>query len=208
MPGDTSENLYHVLLTSIDLKKDPSGAAQDVSIKATFTSLPSAKAFSRTLLTSLGYERDFFTTYDELGSYTGDWPHGDGVQVYAAVAESEILKVELKTAENKFGYQGDESGRVTRELWHVVQTTIHYNLDRSGAKRDSVIEGSYETAEQARQSARTALLDEDVRKEDFAEYDEFGGTQGDWTWGEDVVVHAVGQGGENYVVRVLQAGGK
>lgn len=207
MNDDTSENLYHVLLTIIDLKKDATGAAQDVSIRGTFTSLPSAKTSARSLLTDLGYEKDFFTTYDVRGSHEGDWPHGDGVQVYAAVPESEILRVELQTAANRFGFEGDATGRVARELWHVLQTTIHYNFDRSGAKRDSTIEGSYESGERARQAALGALLDEDVTKESFEEYDEVTRKE-DWGWGEDVVVHAVGKAGENFIVRVLQASGK
>lgn len=208
MNGDANENLYLIKLTAINLKKEPAGSAQDVSIKGTFTSLPAAKAFCKTLLTSLGYDKEFFPTYDVRSEYAGDWPHGDGVQVYASVPDSEIFKVELETEPNKFGLKAEgEDGRILRELWHVLQVTIHYNIDRSGAKRDSTVEGSYETVQQARQAALAALLDEDVTKENFAEYDEFK-DQKDWPYGEDVVVHAVGQSGENYLVKVLKTGGK
>jgi len=204
MSGSAAEeNLYHIKVTSINLKKDPAGSAQDVSIRGTFTSLDSAKKASLSTLQNMGYEMDFFPTYDVRSKYSGDWPHGDGVQVYAAVPESDILKVEIQTTPNKLGFTGDENGEIAEELWFVLQTTIYYNLDASGAKRDSLIEGTYGTAEQANQTALTVLLDPDVSKKDFAEYDEFTG-QTDWPYGETVVVHAVGQTGENFLVGVVQ----
>jgi len=204
MNGSTAEeNVYHVMVTSINLKKDAAGSAQDVSIRGTYTSLASAKKASLSTLQNLGYEKDFFTTYDVRSEYSGDWPHGDGVQVYAAVPGSDILTVEIQTTPNKLDFTGDEKGKVAEQLWYVLQTIIHYNLDASGAKRDSVIEGMYEATEQAKQAALTVLLDNDVSKEDFAEYDEFHG-QNDWPYGETVVVHAVGQTGENFLVRVVQ----
>jgi len=201
--GEISEALFHIKRTLINLKKDPAGAAQEVDIKGTYTDLRGAKAAAKKILFDEGYEREFFSTYEVKGHNGEAWEHGDECQVYAVAPESGIFRVEIQTAENKLGFVGGADGKVGQELYHVLQTTIHYNLDRSGAKRDTTIEDTLDTAEQARQRALTVLLDEDISKENFERYDENTG-QEDWPFDEDTVVHAVGQGGENYLVQVIK----
>jgi len=204
--GETNEALFHIKRTLINLKEDPAGAAQEVDIKGTYTDLAAAKAAATKTLFEEGYEREFFSIYDVKGKHEGDvWKHGDECQVYAVAPESGIFKVEIETAENKLGFVGDADGKVNQDLYHVLQTTIHYNLDRSGARRDATIEDTLDTVEQARQRALTVLLDEDITKESFERYDENRG-QEDWPFDEDTMVHAVGAGGENYLVKVIRGG--
>jgi len=66
------------------------------------------------------------------------------------------------------------------------------------------VEGTYATREAARKAARSALLDENVTKKSFAEYDEFDDARdvNEWPYGEDVLVHAVAGTGENFNVAV------
>jgi hypothetical protein len=66
------------------------------------------------------------------------------------------------------------------------------------------VEGTYPTCEAARTAARTAPLDSEVAKESFAEYDEFDDARdvSEWPYGEDVLVHAVAETGENFNVAV------
>lgn len=202
--GETSEALFHIKRTLINLKKDRTGAVQEVAIKGTYTNLAAAKAAAKETLFDEGYDREFFSIYDVKDNHEGEvWKHGDECQVYAVAPESGIFRVEIETSENRYGFVGGADGKVDQELYHVLQTTIHYNLDRSGARRDVTIEDTLGTAEQARQRALEVLLDEDVTKESFEKYDENMG-QEDWPFDEDILVHAVGSGGENYLVQVIK----
>jgi len=198
-----TEDIYVIKRTEIDMKNDPTGARQLVSLRSTYVDLRAAKEASKTALFEEGYEREWFPTFDVRADNADSWTHGDGVQVYAVAPEGEIFKVEIETVPNRAGFTGDDNGKVVGDVWHVLQTTIHYNLDRSGAKRDTVVEGTYRTFDAAKQAALGALLDEDVTKESFEEYDENTG-QEDWPFDEDTMVHAVGQGGENYLIQVLE----
>ena len=84
----------------------------------------------------------------------------------------------------------------------VLQTTIHYNTDRIGGNRTTEIEGTFPTRKAAFEAAHTILLDADVTKESFAEYDEKQDFEGEWPYGDEWLVHAVAETGENFLVFV------
>lgn len=84
----------------------------------------------------------------------------------------------------------------------VLQTTIDYNNDRIGGIQSTEVEGTYATRKEAFAAATTALLDDEVKKEDFAEYDTKDEFEGEWPYGDECLVHAVGQTGENFKVLV------
>ena len=84
----------------------------------------------------------------------------------------------------------------------VLQTIIDYNTDRVGGHQDTEIEGTYTTRKAAFEAAHTALLNEETTKESFAEYDEKEDFQGEWPYGDEVLVRAVGETGENFYVAV------
>jgi len=88
--------------------------------------------------------------------------------------------------------------------WTVLQTTIDYNKDTAGAIQNTEIEGTYLTRKEAYEAAKTALLDEEVTKNSFAEYEERTDPteKGEWPYGEEVWVHAVAETGENFNVAV------
>jgi hypothetical protein len=66
------------------------------------------------------------------------------------------------------------------------------------------VEGTYLTRDAARKAARLALLDQNVTKKDFAEYDEFDDARdvNEWPYGDTVLVHAAAETGENFNVAV------
>lgn len=200
--ADKSENFYHIMGTMIDYHRDPTGALQNRRICGTYTDLNSAKAAASHALLDQGYEEAWFTNFD-VKTRQQDWAHGDGTIVYARAPAGEVFTVTIQTAPNSFAFAGDAENKVTGELYHVLQTTIHYDKDRSGAVQDAEILGSFETYPAAKQMALTCLLDEDVTKESFAEYDENVG-QDDWPFDSDVMVHAVGETGENVVIAVVE----
>ncbi|OCK85857.1 hypothetical protein K432DRAFT_285901 [Lepidopterella palustris CBS 459.81] len=199
MAGDM---LYHIKRTMVDIKNDATGALQKVDILGTFTDLSKAKAAAKNALFAEGYEKEWFTEFEVKDG--AEWKHPDGTFVYAKAPDGETFTVALETTPNTLALMGDADGKVVeKQLFHVLQTTIHYNVDRSGANRETSLEGTYTTFEDAKNAAMGCLLDEDVRKESFVEYDEYDG-QEDWAFGEDTMVHAVGVGGENYLVAIIR----
>lgn len=197
----TTEMLYHVKLTMVDFKHDPTGALQKVDICGTYTDLEQAKTAAKNALIQSGYEESWFPVYDTRDT-SKEWTHGDGVFVYAKAPEGETFTVSLETTPDTLGLKGNADGKVEEKLFYVLQTSIHYDADRSGARRDTSIGGTYTSFDKAKDVAVTCLLDEDVTKDSFLEFDEYSG-QEDWAYGEDVMVHAVGGEGENYLVAVI-----
>jgi hypothetical protein len=195
--------LYHVKRTIVDFKNDATGALQKVDIRGTYTDLTNAKAAAKNALFDEGYEKDWFTIFDTHDTTEG-WKHGDGTFVFAQTIDGETFTVALETTPNTLGLKGNPDGKVEDKLFHILQTTIHYNIDRSGASRDTSLEGTYKTFEDAKNMALTCLIGDDVKKDSFVEFDEFSG-QEDWAYGENVMVHAVGIGGENYLVAVISS---
>ena len=194
------DSLFVVKRTILD-PKNPTGLSFNIALPATFTDLQAAKVESKALLSKEGYDTEFFTPY-EVKSDPSDWKYGDGVIVFAKAPSGEMFKVEIDTVQNSAGLQSDASGKVQQPLYHVVQTLVEYNNDRSGSERRTVVEGTYADQGQARDQALRVLLDTYLKREDFIEYDEYiDSTEG--PFGPDVIVHAVKEGGENVLVSVI-----
>ncbi len=71
-----------------------------------------------------------------------------------------------------------------------------------GGLQTTEVVGTYHTRKEAFEAAKTALLDAEVTKESFAEYDEKDAFKGEWPYPEEAVIHAVGQFGENFLIFV------
>lgn len=172
-----------------------------VTLHKTYASLPLAKQAAKVLLQEQGYDTEFFTGY-HIKDDSSEWKYGDGVIVYAETSPGEIIKVEINTVNNSEQLVADSAGEIRPPLYHVLQTVVRYDKDRSGSERYSVVEGTYADRDQARKKAGEVLLDENVQKEDFAEYDEYNEDL-EGVFGPDCVVHAVKEGGENILVSVV-----
>jgi hypothetical protein len=201
MERKASEELYHVKQTMIDYHHDPSGASQNTTIYGTFTDLSSAKDAARNALFSKGYKEEWFATMT-VNNGQEDWPHPGGVMVQATASDGQVFIIAIETTANGMRLQGDHLGKVNQDLYYVLQTTIYYEKDRSGGIRETELQGVFVSYQDAKNAALICLLDEDITKESFVQYDEFDG-QTDWTYGEDVLVHAVAEGGENFLVEIL-----
>ncbi|KAK4160255.1 hypothetical protein QBC43DRAFT_220211 [Cladorrhinum sp. PSN259] len=155
-----------------------------------------------------------------------EWPYGDNTLVYALTHSGQEFLVGLEEKPNISSLKaGGPDGTpllpknsVCDHLHYVLQTTTHYDqaMDtKDDAFQNTEIEGCYIPRSEALNAARKALRQE-KEKGMFAQYDErdeidrIGLGDGDedeckkngWPFGEDVVVHAVGQMGENYEVAV------
>lgn len=208
------ELLYHTTLTVIDFHKDTSGSTREVHVLGTHTTLAAAKAFAYKALEGLGYTPDDFftyevrpTTFQNPDEPEKEWPHGDGVLVYAKAPASQEFLVGIDTKPNTESLPSgpDHTPLLPRDynhLHYVIQTKTDYNQDTKNPNyQTSEVEGCYVHRADALDAAKNLLA---ADKSEFAQYDERDdvGEQGQWPFGEDVVVHAVAETGENYTVAV------
>jgi hypothetical protein len=201
--GGLEEFLYHVKRTITDLAEDKSGATRVTDILGTFTNLTAAKNAAHSALASEGYIKDDFETYEAKDEADPEeWKHGDGCLVFAKAPRGQEFDVCIDTKPNVLKLKGNASGEVEGFLHYVLQTTIDYNTDRIGGNQNTEVEGTYPTRKAAFEAAHTALLNEEVNKESFAEYDEKEQFEGEWPYGDEFFVRAVAETGENFYVAV------
>jgi hypothetical protein len=213
MPGrltdsnDDSELLYHILLTISNIKHDPTSEIQKVRVCGTYVYLDRAKAEAHRVLFEAGYEKEWFTTFNARRSDDSKWFHGDGVIIYAVAPEGETFTVSIDTTTNVKKWKCAEDGRIEKPLFHLLETVVFYDKDASGELRETRVLSSHEKYQEARVAAQTALLSEEdgITPRSWAEYDSLPLKETDWEFGENVVVHAVGQGGENVILSVVEA---
>jgi hypothetical protein len=62
-------------------------------------------------------------------------------------------------------------GKSKSHYFASYKPIIEYNNDRSGSERYSIVEGTYTTRERGHDQALRVLLDTDMAKGDFVEYD-------------------------------------
>lgn len=62
----------------------------------------------------------------------------------------------------------------------------------------------YLTRKDAKEFGKDILIDENVSKESFAEYDEKDVLKDDWPYGDDILIHAVSEIGENFKISVKE----
>lgn len=212
------EQVYHTTLTVVDFHRDTSGSTRDTHVLGTHTSLPAAKTFALSALETLGYKPGDFDEYTTRADYTGEaaenWPHHDHVMVYARgpTAGHELL-VGLDTKPNTESLPtvGDEHEDPSKKhtlrlpeghdrLHYVLQNRTDYTQDKHAPYQTAEIQGCYARREDALAAARRALQED---RDEYAQYDERGENQEEgWPFGEEVIVHAVAQTGENYTVAV------
>jgi len=211
--GNIPDLLFHTLLTVIDFHTDTSGSTRTVYVLGTHTTLPAAKAFSLVALEDLGYAPEDFTTYATRATTPlSEWTHGDGVFVYAKAPAGQEFIISLDTTPNPENLPETEEHTLKfpkgfNHLHYVLQTKTDYNQDKSGAYQTTEIEGCYVRRADAMSAARMALAEMD--KHGFSQYDERDADEekGQWPFGDDVVVHAVAETGENYQVSVVTVPG-
>jgi len=205
---DTSngaDDLYHVKCEIIDYYSDPSGLTRTTDVYGTYTTLPLAKAAARTCLERAGYDPSEFEVY-EMKTDPETWKHGDDIRVYAKAPSGVEFHVRVDVTPNNLAgpLKANAQGEVEGQLYYVLQTQIDYNADRTGGNQRADIEGVYVSREEAEKAAYEVLLDESegVTKETYAEYERVDEFEGDWPYGDEELVHAVGTDGENFKVEV------
>jgi hypothetical protein len=203
------ENLYHIVLTTSNIPKDPNSEIEKIRIPGTYHSLETAKAAVHSCLFEAGYEREWFSQYvvDPAALQSYSTHERIGLIVLAVAPDGTTFRVCIGTTPND-GHltTNNEDGRIDADLYYVVQTNVEYADGVEGQRRDINIEGSFTTYDEAQAFAHTVLLSEEdgITKKSFAQYDEAGDNERDCGFGENVVIHAVGINGENYLISVIK----
>jgi len=199
------DNLYHVIITQSHLNKDVNSNIEKIRVCGTYTSLPAAKAVAHRCLFDAGYEREWFTEYDARDEQLPA-KHRAGLVVYAVSPDKTTFSVTIATSPNLWDYEANKDGKVMLDLYHVAQTTVDFDQEEDGEERETIIEGSFKSYAEAWKYAKEVLLSESdgVTKSSFADYDEAAVGERDCGYGENVIVHAVGENGVNFLVSVVK----
>jgi hypothetical protein len=201
------EQLFHTILTVVDFHADTAGSTREVHVLGTHTSLSAAKAFALASLLHLGYQPDDFTEYaTRVETPSESWKHGDGVMVYAKTPRRHEFLVGIDTKPNTESLPAGPNDTLAMpeghdHLHYVLHNRTDYKQDKSGAGQTTEIQGCYVRREDAVAAAKAAL---EKGREEYAQYDERedGDVEGKWPFGDEIVVRAVAQTGENYTVAV------
>jgi hypothetical protein len=202
------ESLYHIMITQSHLNKDVNSAVEKVRVCGTYTSLSAAKAAAHRCLFDAGYEQEWFTEFDaKPDQISASRRRANGVVVYAVAPDKTTFTVSVATTPNLWGYEANKDGKVMLDLYFVLQTTVDYSRDEDGEERETNVGGCFESYEEAWKSAQDVLLCESdgVTKSSFADYHAAAAGEKDCGYGENVIVHAVGQNGVNFLVSVIKA---
>lgn len=206
------EDLYYLLVIVSHMSRDVNALVERIRVCGTYTVLKAAKTAARTALFDAGFEREWFTEYEMDEKHYGSERQMEtsGSVVHAVAPDGTTFDVFIRITLNAGNFMPEYGGEmIRRELYHLLQTTVIYSQTDPAGKRQTDVEGSFGTFEDAKRAASTVLLSEEdgITRDSFAEYSEAGPGEKDCGYTEDVVVHAVAENGENYLVRVMKTEG-
>ncbi|VUC28258.1 unnamed protein product [Clonostachys rosea] len=213
-PKDTSDDtfipefLYHTCLT---VDENNVQTLEDIPrryVLASHGTLEAAKQSALKALATLGYEEADFAVYKARPDVAEEWEYGNGVILYAKAPAGQEFFVAIDTKLNIEDLPALPDGslllpRGTDHLHFIIQTQIKYSADRSFS---SEIQGAYLKRNDAVEAARWCLLGESSDpKSDYAQFDIKADLEpkADWPFGEDVLIHAVANTGENYLISLV-----
>ncbi|KAK4245978.1 hypothetical protein C7999DRAFT_33608 [Corynascus novoguineensis] len=200
--------LFHTTLTVIDFHHKTSCTTKDVYVLGTHTTLPAAESFALGALELLGYQAGDFDEYaTRVDTPVEKWKHGHDVLVCARGApEGREFLIGVVAKPNTESLPEGEGHTLKlpeggEHLYYVLKSTIDFNQDKSDSFQTSEILGCYERREDALVAAKKALQ---RSRGEYAQYDERDedGQDGAWPFGDEVVVHAVTQTGQDRTVAV------
>lgn len=220
--------LYHTTLTSVTSNPSTQGTTLTTYVLGTHTTLSAAQLFSLSALQHLGYQSSDFSAYHTQPDHTpsSSWKYGPSVTVYTAplptkpssdpgtsppphfiisIARTPNTSSLVENTADHTILLPRTSSPTPRELHYVLQTKTDYRNTGDGMGQDGYqtvdVEGCYTSRGDALKAAKGVLKG----MEGQTQFDEQGKGEGYWPFGEDTVVHAVGDMGEMYAVSVRTA---
>jgi hypothetical protein len=199
--------IYHLMLLKSHLNT-PNVETEKFRILGTYKSPAKAKDAAHRCLFEGGYEREWFPTFETKPEVLEGLAesHGTGLVVYAVAADDTVFRVCISTSPNNLYLTTDnEDGRIPLPLYYAVQTTVPYCNHGRKPAYDTHIEGTFKSLAEAREFASTLLLSAEhgITASSYQEYCEADPTERDCGYGENVIVHAIGDSGQNYLVSVI-----
>ncbi|KAL5344969.1 hypothetical protein ACLOAV_009922 [Pseudogymnoascus australis] len=203
------ENLYHILFITSHIQRDPNSEIEKIRIPGTYCSLEVAEAAAHACLCDAGYEREWFSQYEDISTALVRYRIHQrmGLVVVAVAPDGTAFRACISTTPNTGHLTTDnEEGRIAADLYYVVQTNVEYANGDEEQRRGINIEGIFMSYDKAQSFAHSVLLSEEdgITRESFAEYDEAGDNERDCGFGENVVIHAVAINGENHLISVIK----
>ncbi|KAH8892953.1 hypothetical protein GQ53DRAFT_781050 [Thozetella sp. PMI_491] len=203
--AQTPDLLYHTTLTIVDHLDDTGGVTEKFYVLGTHGSIYAAKEYSKKALQLQGFSPDDFSVFEER-SPAWFWYHGDNTTVYAQTPEGQEFLVGFDTGINSQNIKQSPDGILEipddeTHLHYVVRSEINYDRDNERSPYKHEIEGCYARQDDAYEAARKCIRE---KKDIFTEYHERSSLDHmpEWPFGKDVLVHAVGQMGEDFTVAV------
>ncbi|KAF4976849.1 hypothetical protein F66182_17449, partial [Fusarium sp. NRRL 66182] len=195
--------LFHVLFITYHLQKDPNAVIQKLRVTGSYTSLAAAKTAAYSCLFDAGYEKEWFAEYtvhhDSTDGKVVSATSPDGTTFSVQILNSVLDGDEPQGASKLWNYTVEEHDqRISTELYYVIQVKTHYDDEQL---REINVEGTFLTYNAAREYAKGVLLSptDGINAKSYAQYDEAGRDQRDCGFGANVIVHAVGINGENFI---------
>lgn len=132
------------------------------------------------------------------------WPYEKDVYVRAVAHAGEIFIVSIETESNQTNMVGDYHGEVCNGLYYAMQRIIRYSQDERGFKRETRIEGTFNTWVAARYCAEQALLEgKPLSKHGFEKYEVFD-VEEKSSVAKDDIVHAVASNRDDFLLSVVE----
>lgn len=213
--------LYHILLTTHNspARYNPHNPLlSTLRSPGTYTSYPHALAAAHKALFDLGFERDFFSTYDvshPTPPSAGSAPAATAATpvVHATARDGSVFRVYIaatatpsEQAQQAGGAweAGYEDGRVGGDVFLAVRTRVRLEDEEEegeGVREHVVLNAGRGWGEMVRW-VRGWWKEEEKEKAKWEAVDVLGEEESEL--GENVVVHAVGKAGENVIVSVVK----
>ncbi|KAL3443132.1 hypothetical protein BJX65DRAFT_312152 [Aspergillus insuetus] len=204
------ETLYHVLLTTSHIDKDPhSPMIEKLLVPGTYTSLLQAKAAAHSCLYEAGYEKEFFETYEVAPGHVEGHEHEPHIIIHATATDGTTFRVRIRNTRNDTGLPASDlaDGRVSVPLYYVIQVNTVYDGDEGGSTVQNIdVQGVFTAYAEARKFASRVLLssEDGITRDSFVQYSEAGPSETDCGYGENVVLHAALENGTEYLVNVVK----
>jgi hypothetical protein len=174
MAREIPELLFHSTLEVVDEHR-PGGfnGSHQLFVLGTYGGFEAARRFSSGAFEALGHKPDDFTTY-QVRDPGRDWPHGDGILVFAQSPSGQQFRLGIYATFNEENLAVTPDGMLllptgADHLHYVLQTTVDYNKDRSGDAQSTDIVGVFLLRKAAFNAALTCLQEDRDR---FVQYEE------------------------------------
>lgn len=198
-----------MLLLISHFAHDPNSLVEKVRVIGSYDNLKHANAAAHRCLFEAGFRREWFEQYETSPEFfeKNNVAQREGLAVLAVEPTGTTYRARVLPSPNSGKFTTTlEDGRIPDQLYHVLKTKVEYEVEESGEVRDTSVEGTYATYDEARGFAAKVLLspEKNITKETFAQWDEAGPGERDCGYGENVIVHATGNDGENFLVSIVQ----